>query len=306
MPLVWIGTDGVVLSANDQARALFGYDLAGRNYLTVLRDPAIVQCIETATATGKQAHTEYAMRSAANDDRFFVRANPVATQRSSGVLVSFEDQSKLEEADQMRSDFVANVSHELRTPLTALIGFIETLQGPASEDPKAQERFLTIMKQEAERMSRLIADLLSLSRLESEMRVRPRDPVDVKATIERVVSTLEPLARESGAKIEVQDATDIQSIPGDVDQIAQVLGNLIENALKYGGSQVEVSVGVKPHDEILRVPAIEILIRDDGAGIESHHIPRLTERFYRVDGHRSREVGGTGLGLAIVKHIVAY
>jgi two-component system phosphate regulon sensor histidine kinase PhoR len=221
------------------------------------------------------------------------------------VLLCFEDLSEKEQASQMRRDFVANVSHELRTPLTALMGFIETLQGPARRDDVAIDRFLGIMQSEAARMERLVRDLLSLSRVESEERVRAPDPVDLGRIIGSVLHTLRPLAKVCGCEI-MFDTPEGVRVAGNSDQLQQVFTNLIENAIKYGGkgNAITITLDPSPPETTLRVPAVLVRVADQGPGIDPLHIPRLTERFYRVDTHRSREMGGTGLGLAIVKHII--
>jgi two-component system phosphate regulon sensor histidine kinase PhoR len=206
--------------------------------------------------------------------------------------------------DRMRRDFVANVSHELRTPLTSLLGFIETLRGPARNDVSARERFLGIMASEAERMNRLVRDLLHLSRVEAEERVRPSDLVDMAALTRAAASSLRPLADQGKVTLRLQGADQPQMIRADNDQMVQVLNNLIENGIKYGsppGSELLITLAQESGP---RGPQLRLTVADQGEGIEEVHLPRLTERFYRADGHRSREKGGTGLGLAIVKHIV--
>jgi two-component system phosphate regulon sensor histidine kinase PhoR len=223
-----------------------------------------------------------------------------------GVVLSFEDMTAVEESSQIRRDFVANVSHELRTPLTALLGFVETLKGAARDDPEARNRFLGIMEKEAGRMARLVDDLLWLSRVEQEERVRPRDMVDLSAILDRVVAALTPVADKAGVRLVVERPENLPEIPGDNRQLQQIITNLIENAVKYGGNDKQVEIGLSgPAEEpSLRTSGVRISVTDHGEGIAPHHIPRLTERFYRVDNHRSREMGGTGLGLAIVKHMV--
>jgi two-component system phosphate regulon sensor histidine kinase PhoR len=222
------------------------------------------------------------------------------------ILLCFMDITDLEAASQMRRDFVANVSHELRTPLTALIGFIETLRGPARDDAGARDRFLSIMEGEAGRMNRLVGDLLSLSRVEDDERVRPRDDVDLAEVLDSVVRALKPLADEASVILEQVALEEPLSIVGDQDRLMQVFTNIVENAIKYGasGGRVVIEVERLARDPALRGPGARIHVVDFGAGIEEVHLPRLTERFYRADSHRSRALGGTGLGLAIVKHIV--
>lgn len=206
----------------------------------------------------------------------------------------------------MRRDFVANVSHELRTPLTALMGFVETLRGAAKDDPVARDRFLAIMEREAGRMNRLVGDLLSLSRVEAEERRRPTTGTDLGAVLRGAMQALAPLAEARQVQLLREGLTEGLKIPADPDQLTQVFTNLIENAIKYGGSggEVRISVDKIDYEPVLRGAALRVVVADRGEGIDPIHLPRLTERFYRIDTHRSREQGGTGLGLAIVKHIV--
>jgi two-component system phosphate regulon sensor histidine kinase PhoR len=215
------------------------------------------------------------------------------------VVVFFRDVTSARRLERMRADFVANASHELRTPLASLSGFIETLEGPAENDANARRRFLGIMREQAGRMSRLIDDLLSLSRIELNEHVAPTARVDLAGLAREVADALSPLARDLSVTIELDIAERLLMVTGDRDELARVFDNLIENAVKYGASGRRVVVSLR------RVPAgIEIAVRDFGPGIEARHLPRLTERFYRVDVGDSRSKGGTGLGLAIVKHIV--
>jgi two-component system phosphate regulon sensor histidine kinase PhoR len=305
---VLVGPDARIVAANRAAREMLGQAIEGRHFLTAMRQPDLRAAIEATAADDTPRSITYQTAQDGRDSTFRAHVAGVAVTvdaRARGVLVSFEDLTEREQAAQMRRDFVANVSHELRTPLTALMGFIETLQGPARRDEAAIDRFLTIMAREAARMERLVRDLLSLSRVEGEERVRPRDPVDLAGVIGTVVTMLRPLARERGCALRFAP-TEACLVPGNADQLQQVFTNLVENAIKYGGAdnRVEITLAPHPDDVTLRGPAIAVTVRDRGPGIDPLHIPRLTERFYRVDTHRSREMGGTGLGLAIVKHIV--
>jgi two-component system phosphate regulon sensor histidine kinase PhoR len=203
----------------------------------------------------------------------------------------------------MRADFVANASHELRTPLAALSGFIETLQGSARDDAKARERFLAIMQEQAWRMARLIDDLLSLSRIELNAHRRPDTPVDLVPIVRQVVDGLETLARDRGVTVNVA-ATDALTVLGDRDELIRLFENLIENALKYGAAGKRVEIKLAPGLSVDGEPEAQVGVRDYGPGIAPAHLPRLTERFYRVDVAESRAQGGTGLGLALVKHIL--
>lgn len=309
LPVLLVDRDERIFAPNTLACALLGQQIEGRSYGTMLRQPAILDAIEATLRDHKPRTVQYLSADMAQEITYTVSCRFIEQQsetETGGVLLCFEDISHLQSASQMRQDFVANVSHELRTPLTALMGFIETLQGTARDDPAARERFLKIMAAEAGRMNRLVGDLLSLSRVEGEERVRPTGQVEVGALIGSVIGSLKPLADEGGVTIKLEQPDAPVTITGDQDQLKQVFTNLIENALKYGGSGGQVDVRIAPSDRepALRAAGVRIQVADNGPGIDPVHLPRLTERFYRADSHRSRELGGTGLGLAIVKHII--
>ena len=303
-PAILIGRDGRVGMANEGARSLFGQELVGRHHITALRQPALLDAVDKASREGKPCETRYLTTEAQKDITMLAHCAPVGPDQ--GILIVFEDHSAFEEAGQIRRDFVANVSHELKTPLTAMMGFIETLQGAARDDPATRDRFLGIMHKEASRMNRLVGDLLSLSRVESSARVRPTEEIDMAALSRRVVSSLGPLLEESDVAVVEQGLKSEFKIPGDQDQLSQIVTNLMENAIKYSGAgaKVTISLARDPHHPLIRGEAAILTVEDTGEGIDPVHIPRLTERFYRIDSHRSRQMGGTGLGLAIVKHIV--
>ena len=302
MPVMVIGRDDRVGAVNPALESILGAGLVGKHYISALRQPSVVEAITTLRSGGAAGTVRYSSRDGAKDTVYRVSVSPAG----SDIVLSFEDQTASEDAGKMRRDFVANVSHELRTPLTALMGFIETLGGAARNDAAARDRFLGIMAHEASRMTRLVDDLLSLSRVEEDERVRPREHVDLPALLNSVIKGLEPQAADAGVTVELDTADGSEMVQGDAGQLVQVFTNLIENGIKYGASGGIVKVTIHPRamDIRLRSQAVQISIADKGEGIASHHIARLTERFYRVDSHRSREVGGTGLGLAIVKHIV--
>ena len=221
------------------------------------------------------------------------------------LIISLRDMSEQDKLAQMRADFIANASHELRTPLASLRGFVETLQGPARDDVQARERFLGIMSSQANRMTRLIDDLLSLSRVEMRVHLRPRGIVELNEVAAYVAQALEPLAASSKIKIIVTKSESLIRIRGDRDEIVQVIQNLVHNAIKYGKENGRVEVAVsRVLDGTPPQPRALVAIADDGPGIAPEHLPRLTERFYRANAAASRDKGGTGLGLAIVKHIV--
>ncbi|MEM9708905.1 MAG: ATP-binding protein [Pseudomonadota bacterium] len=305
VPAVFIDAETRLAHANPAATAILGSAVVGRNYAVSLRQPVLLDLVDATFRHGQVGAGEFVTAVASRDTTWRVTAAPVHLANGGmAVLLTFEDRTAMREAGQMRRDFVANVSHELRTPLTALIGFVETLKGAAKDDPEARARFLNTMEREANRMNRLVADLLSLSQVEAVERMRPTDPVNISETVASVVSALRPLTEEHGTDVELVGAETAHAVLGDADQLSQVFTNLCENAIKYSGGGVQVILSQLDRAAGIQGPTIEISVIDDGEGIDPLHIPRLTERFYRVDTHRSREMGGTGLGLAIVKHIV--
>ncbi|HJQ55571.1 MAG TPA: ATP-binding protein, partial [Vineibacter sp.] len=224
---------------------------------------------------------------------------PRPTDDGSTVLVVLHDMTALRRAERMRADFVANASHELRTPLASLVGFVETLRGPARDDPEAQDRFLAIMGEQTGRMRRLVEDLLSLSRIEQREHEPPTGRVDVGPLLKSLVEMLEMKARPRDVVVNLDVAADLPVVTGDRDELAMAFQNLIDNAIKYTRPGTTVTIAALPADD-----GVQLIVRDQGEGIAAEHLPRLTERFYRVDTARSRQMGGTGLGLAIVKHVL--
>jgi two-component system, OmpR family, phosphate regulon sensor histidine kinase PhoR len=300
LPVLAIGAEERILAANPGAEALLGAGIVGRHHLLALRHPDLQSAITRALRDGQGGLARHVVQGPSQDTVYRVT---VSALPDGLIILTFEDVTEAEQMGQMRRDFVANVSHELRTPLTAFTGFIETLQGAARNDPAARDRFLGIMQSEAARMNRLVSDLLHLSRVESVERVRPTGTVDLAALVRSAITGLRPVADAAGVTVELTGDSGPLPVPADADQITQVMTNLIENAVKYGGTGKRVTVHLA-RDALPRGPAVRIDVIDRGEGIDAVHLPRLTERFYRVDSHRSREQGGTGLGLAIVKHIV--
>lgn len=305
-PVVLIGQDERVRGLNDAARRLIGTDPSGRHYITALRQPAVLDAVEATIKDGGQRHARYLGNDGARDTTWDVTLKAVMLSDGIAVVLTFEDVTALREASQMRRDFVANVSHEMRTPLTSMMGFIETLRGPAKNDLAAQDKFLGIMELEAGRMHALVEDLLSLSRVEDQERIRPTTSVPLQPLIHEVLSTLAAMAQRRGIIFDLDLPVDEVSVLGDRGQLWQLIRNLVENALKYGAQDgaVTITLSRPAHEAALLQTGVRLSIKDTGDGIAAHHIARLTERFYRVDSHRSRDVGGTGLGLAIVKHII--
>jgi two-component system phosphate regulon sensor histidine kinase PhoR len=271
----------------------------------VLRTPSVLEAVSRTTQTGEPSSVEFAFRVPV--ERHY-QAYATRVGEAPGITtLLLHDLTSVKRSEQMRADFVANASHELRTPLAAVSGFIETLKGHARDDTTARERFLDIMAVEAGRMRRLIEDLLSLTRIELNEHVPPSGAIGLESVVREAAAALAPLAQSDAITVEISAAPNLPTITGERDELIQLFQNLIHNAIKYGrsGGHVWVSLAVVPGprgrgaDEMVAVG-----VRDDGEGIPSDAIPRLTERFYRVDVKRSRERGGTGLGLAIVKHIV--
>jgi len=311
-PLIMVDPRIRITSANQAARSRFGQHIVDRDLSTVIRHPDVLARVKAALADGTGGEAELAI--AAPVERVFkVRVEPMHDDgaRPSLAVMLFVDLSAIRRAEQMRVDFVANVSHELRTPLATLLGFIETLQGPARGDVDAQDKFLDIMRGQANRMSRLVQDLLSLSRIEINEHTPPTEPVELLPVLDNVKAMLDLEARRKDMRIRLEIARDLPDVTGDEDELAQVVQNLVDNAIKYGKAGSEVTVVAKRAGKLPpsfpdgRAKAVMVSVRDRGDGIPQEHIPRLTERFYRVDTARSRELGGTGLGLAIVKHIVS-
>ncbi len=306
-PVFLVRADRQITLANSAAQELFGEDLVAKDFVHAIRHPEALKCVEKVLAG--EAASE-AVISLPLPMRATYKLSSVRLDGGEGAqaeaVVSLNDISHILEAEQMRSDFVANVSHELRSPLTALSGGIKTLKGAAKNDPAGRERFLDIMEREAARMTRLIGDLLSLSRVEVNEHIRPSERVNVLAVVEKVVAALETQSKAEKKPIRLHISKDNREVPGDEDQLTQVIQNLIDNALKYSRENSEVLVSVTRRDQIAGMsgPALVVEVKDQGEGIPAEDIARLTERFYRVDKGRSREKGGTGLGLAIVKHIL--
>jgi len=306
-PVIALDRNGRVLTLNESARSLAPALRQGEPVSLALRMPELIEAIGRAYATADEQRVEYSERVPV--DRWFeVIVKPVRREPKLDmpdlVLMTFHDLTPLRRVEEMRADFVANASHELRTPLAALSGFIDTLQGPAKEDVKARERFLAIMHAQATRMARLIDDLLSLSRVELSAHVRPDTSVDLVPIIRQVADGLEPLARERQVEIDIELPETPVMIAGDSEELLRLFENLIENALKYGASGGRVIVSLTQAASGEGTPEIRVLVRDFGPGIAPEHLPRLTERFYRVDIGDSRSQGGTGLGLSLVKHIL--
>ncbi|GAB4576863.1 MAG: ATP-binding protein [Rhodothalassiaceae bacterium] len=320
-PLLLIDPQRKLCDANRAARDLFGERIVGRDIGLHVRHPDILAALEDVIA-GARTRSEEVTISGPVDRVFSVRIARVENRMAGAageagddgaedeppfhIVISMFEITQIKAAERMRADFVANASHELRTPLSSVIGFIETLRGPARGDAEASERFLSIMHDEARRMSRLIDDLLSLSKIELDKHLQPRGAVDIAGLMQSVANSMEPAATARGLSLALAIPDRLPPARGDADQLHQLLQNLVANAIKYSEGPGQIRLGAEAD---IRIPetgnrGIRLSVADEGPGIAPEHIPRLTERFYRVDAARSRQLGGTGLGLAIVKHIV--
>jgi two-component system phosphate regulon sensor histidine kinase PhoR len=300
-PLLGIDRDRRIVRFNRAADDVLGPIEPGRDLSATLRQPSILDAVDAALAA-RPVDRPAEITVPGPPERLFaahVATLPRPTDDGSTILLVLHDMTALRRAEQMRADFVANASHELRTPLSSLVGFVETLRGPARDDPEARDRFLAIMAEQTSRMRRVVEDLLSLSRIEQREHEPPTGRVEVGPLLRSLVEMLDMKARPRNVTLELSVASDLPPITGDRDELAMAFQNLIDNAVKYTRPGTAVTVAADTVGYELRV-----VVRDHGDGIAAEHLPRLTERFYRVDTARSRQMGGTGLGLAIVKHVL--
>lgn len=308
-PVILIGSRREIIDINRAARELFDISSTGQDLAISLRNPDVLRLVDGVMAEGGSREIETTI--ADSPPRVVaVHVEHVSeTDMADGIVVvlSVTDLTAIKRMEHMRADFVANASHELRSPLSAIIGFLETITGPAKDDPEARTRFTEIMLRESRRMTRLIDDLLSLSRVEINEHVKPTDRVSIEPVLNGIVETLTFKADERGMNITLNIEGEIQQLQGEAEQLEQVFHNLVDNAIKYGAENSSVQITAM---SIARVPGRRIAgaaisVTDQGEGIPQDAIPRLTERFYRVDKARARNLGSTGLGLAICKHIIS-
>jgi len=321
-PMLILNENNLLLFANEAMRSLYEIPRERQDISAIIRSPELLEAIQIVART-KDSQTIQLTQRLPIKRQFILTITwildaSISPSQESGdspaMVVHFHDLSQQEQVNRMRSDFIANASHELRTPLASLLGFIETLQGPARNDEQARDKFLEVMAAQGKRMTRLIDDLLSLSRIEMNAHTHLSDKVDVTVLMRETLDVLEPLSQSQNISLSLDIGEEPIYVIGDKDELSQVFQNLVHNAIKYGqpdqrnensGPQVEITVSNK-RDNHEAADKIYINIKDQGVGIAAKHIPRLTERFYRVDVEKSREKGGTGLGLAIVKHILTH
>jgi two-component system phosphate regulon sensor histidine kinase PhoR len=310
-PILLLDRQRRIIGENAAARKVFGRQQRDRDLAALLRNPDLLDAADQVLAGEAGGEVELTLPSPANSE-YRAMVEPLLRPGSGGAaaVLSLHDITALKRVEQMRADFIANASHELRTPLAAVLGFIETLRGPAKDDAEAHDRFLGIMYEQATRMSRLVADLLNLSRIELHEHSRPEGTADLAAILRRVATGLELTASEKLMKITLDFDEDLPMVVGQEDELTQIFQNLLDNAVKYGRDGTPITVTGRLVNDLPATmpdrtrPAAMITVKDQGEGIARENIPRLTERFFRIDTARSRRLGGTGLGLAIVKHVV--
>jgi two-component system, OmpR family, phosphate regulon sensor histidine kinase PhoR len=310
-PLILLDQRRRIVGVNAAAANFIGALLPPRDLASAVRNPTLLAAADAVLGGASSRVVEFTLTIPVERQlrARFARIDQPSADGAVAVL-SLHDITELKRTEQMRADFIANASHELRTPLATLTGFIETLRGPARDDSEARERFLAIMSGQATRMTRLVEDLLSLSRIELNEHVLPQGRVTLAPVLDHLAEALELRAGERDMQIRLALPSDLPDVQGDRDELGQLFQNLLDNAIKYGraGSEItvdaETATRISTNGERVPIAYVSVSVRDRGEGIAREHLPRLTERFYRVDTARSREMGGTGLGLAIVKHIV--
>lgn len=310
--LIMINDDKKVVRTNRAARAIFGQNLAGQYLKDVIANPYLIDAISSVIQDLKGREIEFRIEDpVVRDFLAIIERFPVPTAGGISTVITMNDITELKSVEQMRADFVANASHELRTPLASIKGFVETLLGPAKDDEQAREEFLKIMLDQADRMQQLIGDLLSLSKIEMNAHSVPTDPTDLGSIVRKEIEHHKRAAAAKNQRLAVTIQDNLPQVKGETNELTQVVHNLVSNAIKYGYADSDVTVSLKvtaelPQDLNMRnlSRVVCLSVKDQGDGIPKQHLPRLMERFYRVDSARTRQVGGTGLGLAIVKGIV--
>lgn len=310
--LIMVNDEKRIVRTNRAARAIFGQNLAGKSLGDVIPNAYLQDALNSVIQDLKGREIEFRIEDPViRDFLAIIERFPVPTAGGISTIITMNDITELKSVEQMRADFVANASHEIRTPLASIKGFIETLIGPAKDDTKAREEFLKIMLEQADRMQQLITDLLSLSKIEMNAHSVPTDPVDLAKLVRKETEHLKRQAAIKNQRLVLNIHDNLPAVKGEANELAQVVYNLVTNAIKYGHADSDVAVSVKvttelPQDLNMRnlTRVVALSVKDQGEGIPKQHLPRLMERFYRVDSARTRQVGGTGLGLAIVKGII--
>jgi two-component system, OmpR family, phosphate regulon sensor histidine kinase PhoR len=310
--LIMTNDDKMVVRTNRAARNIFGQNLAHRPLREIIPNEQLMNVITAVIEDLQGQEVEFHMEEPlAKDFHAIIERFPIPSEGGISIVITLTDITQQKRIQRMRADFVANASHEIRTPLASIIGFIETLRGPAKDDANARDEFLKVMADQAERMSKLVNDLLSLSKIEMNAHTSPTSKVDLLRIVRSEKQHFEWACKQKNVTLRLNLNDNLPPTRGDDEELAQVVRNLLGNAIKYTNADTEVVITTRltsslPDDPMVRnlSRAICFSVRDHGEGISKEHIPRLTERFYRVDTARTRKVGGTGLGLAIVKHVL--
>jgi len=310
--LIMVNDEKKVVRTNRAARAIFGQNLAGKYLKDVIASPYLLDGLNSVIHDLKGREIEFRIEEPViRDFLAIIERFPVPTAGGISTVITMNDITELKSVEQMRADFVANASHELRTPLASIKGFVETLLGPAKDDTQAREEFLKIMLEQADRMQQLIGDLLSLSKIEMNAHTVPTGSVDLAQLVRKEADNLKRNAADKNMRVVLNIHDNLPQVKGEGNELGQVIHNLVSNAIKYGYADSDVTVTLKattdlPQDLNMRnlTRVVQCSVRDQGDGIPKQHLPRLMERFYRVDSARTRQIGGTGLGLAIVKGII--
>ena len=310
--LIMTNDNQQIVRTNRASRLMFGQNLAGKSLTRIIESDVLLNAVSAVIEDLKGREVDFHLEEPEpRDFKAIIERFPIASKGGISVIITLNDITQLKRIEKMRADFVANASHEIRTPLTSITGIIETLRGPAREDVEVHDKFLTMMAEQAERMKNLITDLLSLSKLEMNANSVPTGKVDVVRIILKEKDHFEWSAKSKNMALRLDFNDNLPPVRGEESELQQVVHNLVGNAIKYGFADSEVTITARVTSDLPRDPsfikytrALVVSVKDQGEGIAREHIPRLTERFYRVDSARTRKVGGTGLGLAIVKHIL--
>ncbi len=310
--LVMCNDNQIIVRTNKTARAIFGQNLANKPLNSIIPNDTLLNGVAAVIEELRGREVEFQLAEPTpRDFRAIIERFPIASSGGISVIITLNDVTELKRVEKMRADFVANASHEIRTPLASIKGFIETLRGPAKDDTAAREEFLKVMDEQATRMTNLVSDLLSLSKIEMNAHTVPDGKVDILRIMRNEKEAFGWMAKEKEMSIRIELSDTLPPARGEERELMQVFHNLIGNALKYGNRGTEVTVVARVTSMLPQDPnfvrhhrAICVTVIDRGEGIPREHLPRLTERFYRVDSARTRTIGGTGLGLAIVKHII--
>ena len=322
--IIVLDSDQKIVFQNSHSIDLFENNYTGQNITNLIRSPIILETLENVYKNKKtkiiEYNSEYGQNLSPRSTNFYnveisyEKNHLQLTNAKDNYVILMKNITPLKNIEKVRSSFIANVSHELKTPLATVMGFLETIRGPAKDDKKSMSKFLGIMDKETIRMKRLIDDLLVVSKIESDEHIHPTKKVNLIKTLNNVIESLKEYALKKNIQIRTNyQLSENLSVLGNEDELVQVFTNIIDNSIKYG--KINSSIDIKAEEvkeqtdqsedkKLFPQLILKISVKDESDGIHAKHLSRLTERFYRVDAARSKEIGGTGLGLTIVKHIL--